>query len=160
MNFIIIISDTFRRDHLGCYGNEWISTPHIDAFARHAAVFDNAYSASFPTVPHRRDLMTGCFTAAYTDWAPLTADETVIADVLSGAGYTTAMIADTPHILENGYHFDRGFDGWEWIRGQESDRWKTHPRQPANPAAPKKLRNPDGMLKRHRRNIADRRHHS
>jgi len=30
LNFIIIISDTFRRDHLGCYGNNWISTPHID----------------------------------------------------------------------------------------------------------------------------------
>jgi len=160
MNFIIIISDTFRRDHLGCYGNEWISTPHLNAFAAKAQVFDNAYSASFPTVPHRRDVMTGCFTAAYTPWAPLTESETVIADVLSRAGYTTAMIADTPHILENGYYFDRGFDGWEWIRGQESDRWKTHPRHPEDPAAPEKLRNPEGMRKKHRRNIADRRYES
>ena len=38
MNFILIISDTLRRDHLGCYGNEWISTPHIDRFARKSVV--------------------------------------------------------------------------------------------------------------------------
>ena len=36
MNFIIIVSDTLRRDHLGCYGNDWVSTPHIDAFAAKA----------------------------------------------------------------------------------------------------------------------------
>jgi len=30
--------------------------------------------------------------------------------------------------LENGYNFDRGFDGFEWIRGQEGDRWKTSPK--------------------------------
>ena len=160
MNFIIVISDTFRRDHLGCYGNSWISTPHIDAFAASAQVYENAFSASFPTVPHRRDLMTGRFTAVYTDWAPLTHAETVIADVLSGAGYATAMIADNPHILENGFNFDRGFDAWEWIRGQETDRWRTHPRRPPDPASIQKLRNPEGIRKLHRRNVADRRHES
>ena len=61
MNFIVIVSDTLRRDFLGCYGNEWISTPHIDRFAAGAQVFDRAYSLSFPTVPHRRDLFTGRF---------------------------------------------------------------------------------------------------
>lgn len=30
MNVILIISDTLRRDHLGCYGNDWIRTPHLD----------------------------------------------------------------------------------------------------------------------------------
>jgi len=160
MNFIIIVSDTFRRDHLGCYGNPWISTPHIDAFAASAQVFENAFSASFPTVPHRRDVMTGRFTATYTPWAPLTKEETVIAEVLSRAGYATAMIADTPHILENGFHFDRGFEGWEWIRGQETDRWKTHPRRTDDPAAAEKLRNPEGIRSKHRRNIADRRYES
>ncbi len=33
MNFIIIVSDTLRRDHLGCYGNSWIHTPNLDRFA-------------------------------------------------------------------------------------------------------------------------------
>ena len=160
MNFIVIVSDTFRRDHAGCYGNRWISTPHLDAFARTAQVFENAYSASFPTVPNRRDVMTGCFTAAYTGWAPLTEKETVIAQVLSNAGYATAMVTDCPHILENGFYFDRGFQSWEWIRGQESDRWKTHPRRTESPCDPRKIRGARNLAERHRRAVAARRYES
>jgi hypothetical protein len=33
MNIILIISDTLRPQYLGCYGNEWIRTPHIDRLA-------------------------------------------------------------------------------------------------------------------------------
>ncbi len=154
MNFIVIISDTLRRDHLGCYGNEWISTPNIDRFAAKSLVFENAYSASYPTVPHRRDVLTGRFTASYTPWAPLSPDEVVLAQVLKQRDYLSMMVCDCPHILENGYHYDRGFDGFEWIRGQETDRWKTHPEAPDDPCDPKKIRNAEGMRQRHRRNVA------
>ena len=34
MNVIFIINDSLRKDHLGCYGNEWIQTPNIDALAK------------------------------------------------------------------------------------------------------------------------------
>jgi len=151
MNFIVIISDTLRRDHLGCYGNSWISTPHIDAFAERAIIFDRAYSASFPTVPHRRDVLTGRYTFTYTPWAPLSSDERVLAQDLGQAGYLTSMIADCPHILENGYHYDRGFEGLDWIRGQESDRTVTHPREPALPCDPDKLRGGENSIRHHRR---------
>ena len=30
MNVILIVNDTFRRDYLGCYGNDWIHTPNLD----------------------------------------------------------------------------------------------------------------------------------
>ena len=61
MNVILITSDTLRRDCLGCYGAPpWargfktkigrVHTPHLDRFARTAAVFDNAFITSFPTV--------------------------------------------------------------------------------------------------------------
>src|SRR5215212_6313528 len=39
-NVVVIVADTFRRDHLGAYGNPFISTPHIDEFARSSVVFD------------------------------------------------------------------------------------------------------------------------
>ncbi len=139
MNFVVIVSDTFRRDHLGVYGNEWISTPHLDAFAEKSLVFDRAYTASFPTVPNRHDLLTGRFTATYIDWAPLPPEETVLAQVLSDTGYTTMMISDTNHTLENGYNYQRGFDGFEWIRGQEGDFWKTGPAE-MSACDPKMLR--------------------
>jgi arylsulfatase A-like enzyme len=154
VNFIFISSDTLRRDHLGCYGNAWISTPHIDAFAAQALRFLNAYAASFPTVPNRRDVLTGRYTASYTGWAPLRSNEVVLPQALKSGGFESMMVCDTPHILANGYNFDRGFDGWEWIRGQESDRWRTSPEAPRHPCDPVKLRNPDMLATHHRRNVA------
>jgi len=155
VNIIFIISDTFRWDYLGCYGNKWISTPNLDRLARRSAVFDRAYAASFPTVPHRMDLVTGRFTFTYRQWEPLPKDEVTMAEMLGEAGYTTMLIADTPHILEDGYNFDRGFSGWEWIRGQETDRYMTDPVEVKLPCASHKLRTPE-IVKRHLRNISRR----
>jgi len=61
MNVIFIMNDSFRRDHLGCYGNPEIKTPNLDRFAEHSAVFEQYYIASYPTVPNRWDLTTGRF---------------------------------------------------------------------------------------------------
>lgn len=58
-NLILIVSDTLRADYLGCYGNDKIHTPNLDAFAEESAVFDNAYPESLPTILVRRALHTG-----------------------------------------------------------------------------------------------------
>ena len=157
MNFIFINSDSFRRDNLDCYGNDWIRTPNIDKFAQESVVFDHAYTGSFPTVPNRRDLLTGRYTFTYTDWAALSSEEIVLPQVLGKAGYISYMILDTPHIIANGFGYDRGFNGWNWIRGQEGDRWKTHPREVKLPCDVKKLRGADRTTSQYLRNVADRR---
>jgi|GEM_PF-2059408 len=46
MNIILPVSDTFRYDHLGFHGNDWIDTRDLDAFARKCAVFENCYYLS------------------------------------------------------------------------------------------------------------------
>jgi len=143
MNIILIVSDTLRRDHLGCYGNKWISTPNIDKFARNSLIFEDAYIASFPTVPNRRDLFTGRYTFTYSDWSPLTSEEIVISEVLGKAGYLTMFIADTPHTTAPGYNYQRGFSGWIKIRGQEGDPLTTYPRDIELPCSPQKLRSPE-----------------
>jgi len=53
---------------------------------------------------------------------PLPEDETILAELMTEAGYTTMLIADTPHLMRDGHRFDRGFTAWEWIRGEEGDR--------------------------------------
>ena len=127
MNIIQIVSDTFRRDFLGCYGNNWIHTEHLDKFARDSVIFDRAYIASFPTIPHRHDLFTGRYTFTYSTWAPLPKDEVILSQLLRQAGYVTMLIVDTYHMIRDAHYFDRGFDGWWWIRGQEHDRYMTNP---------------------------------
>ena len=39
MNVILIVLDTWRRDHVGCYDNFRIHTPNIDRFAERSAGF-------------------------------------------------------------------------------------------------------------------------
>lgn len=118
MNIILIISDTLRRDHLGCYGNPWIHTPHLDRLATRSVVFDRCYAASFPTVPNRADILTGKYNFTYLGWKPLPQSEVTLPQLLAGAGYSTMGIVDTPFYMRNGYGYDRGFADFCWIRGQ------------------------------------------
>jgi arylsulfatase A-like enzyme len=70
MNVIVIMSDTFRRDHLAAYGDPapwvrpghesepFVRTPNLDQLVSEAALFDRFYVSSYPTVPCRYDLLT------------------------------------------------------------------------------------------------------
>ena len=156
-NVIFIVSDTLRRDHLGCYGNAWIKTPNLDKFASMSVVFDRAYLHNFPTVPARTDFYTGRYTGAYLDWQPLSRDEVVLAQSLGSAGVTTFLVGDTYNLFRDGYHFDRGFTGFEWIRGNGADRWQTNPKEPKLSADPSKLFDVNGYHKLYLRNAAWRR---
>jgi len=151
MNVIAIMSDTLRYDHLGCHGNPWIRTPNLDAFGKRCTVFDRAYQASFPTIPTRTDMMTGKLTFPFRGWTPLPDDETILSELMTDAGYVTMLLADTPHLMRDGHRFDRGFLGWEWIRGQEGDRAITDDVPVPLESAPEKIRGPERMQQHHYR---------
>ena len=68
MNVIVIMLDSLRADHLGCYGNEWIRTPNIDRLARESVLFENAYPEGLPTIPVRTALFTGRYTFPFRGW--------------------------------------------------------------------------------------------
>lgn len=121
MNVILIVSDTFRYDNLGCAGNHVINTPELDSFAEQSVVFDQCHVSSFPTIPHRTDMITGRYSFPHYGWSPLRPELASLAEVLRGAGYVTQLIADTPHLMKHEYNFSRGCHGYYWIRGQEGD---------------------------------------
>jgi arylsulfatase A-like enzyme len=120
-NIVLIVSDTFRRDHLGAYGNAAIRTPYLDSFARSAVMFDHHVISSFPTMPARADILTGTFSYTHMGWEPLPAHLPTLPGLLSRAGYLSMGIVDTPFFIRNGYSYDRGFDDFIWIRGQGDD---------------------------------------
>ena len=154
MNVIIIVTDSFRRDHLGCYGNSWIHTPHLDKFAAKAVRFRNYYPANLPTVPNRLDLMTGRFTYTYAAWEPMPSAEVPLATMLGEEGYTSMLIADTPHALSPKMNYQRGFTAWELIRGQEGDRCWTEDTNIELPCDPAKLRGGPQVMLQHLRNAS------
>ncbi|MCY4578524.1 MAG: sulfatase [Chloroflexi bacterium] len=120
MNVIWIVSDTFRRDHVGAYGNQWIHTPSIDALAAGAVRFDSHYSAGFPTMPTRADHQTGRWTMSFMGWQPLPAGVTTLAEILAGHGIHTAASVDTPYYLRDGMNYDRGFQSFFMNVGQDT----------------------------------------
>ena len=152
MNIIVIISDTLRRDYLGPYGNDWVRTPNLDAFAREATVFDRYYIGSFPTMPMRFDLMTGHYAFPELGWAPIPAGEIVFQRLLQDAGYVTMLIADHVQMLSPGYNYHQGFHGHKWIRGQAGEPFVTAPYPVELPCRPDKLRMPESV-RRHMRNV-------
>lgn len=58
-NIILIITDNQPADLLGCYGNDEIHTPHIDALAARGARFTDAYCPNAMCSPCRASILTG-----------------------------------------------------------------------------------------------------
>ena len=137
-NIIVVLSDTLRTAYLGCYGNKYIHTPCIDEFAKQSLIFTRAYPESLPTIPVRRALHTGRRVYPFKDykpvkwdivylpgWQPISNEEDTLSENLADAGYQTGFITDTLPYFTPGFNFQRGFWQWEYIRGQQQDRWKS-----------------------------------
>jgi arylsulfatase A-like enzyme len=154
MNIILCMSDSYRHDNLSCYGPTSVKTPRLDKFAGESVVFDNAYLGSFPTIPNRLDIMSGRFSFIDHEWCPLPKETVTLQQILSASGYITYLVCDNPHLIEMGFNYDRGYDGWEWTRGQETDTWKVLPRDPKFKCDVRKLRSGDFLYKNHLRNSA------
>ena len=122
MNIIIVVVDTLRYDYIGANGNRWIRTPNMDRLAAESLVFDFSFTASYPTIPHRTDAMTGCYGGPFHPWAPLRFDAVTLPETLAAAGYCTQLIHDTPHLVNGGHNFDWPFHAWTFVHGAEVDR--------------------------------------
>ena len=59
LNMIVIITDTWRADHLGCYGSTRIKTPYLDKLAKESVLFTDTNAEGLPTIPCRRVYHTG-----------------------------------------------------------------------------------------------------
>ena len=141
MNIIIVIMDSLRQDHVGAYGNKWIKTPHLDTFASESVMFTRCYPESMPTLQFRKTIHTGRRVFPFKEdkqpkgdagpapgWSPIPDDHETLAEMLTPHGYRSALITDTYHQFKPSCNFHRGFDSWEWIRGQETDRFRSGPK--------------------------------
>ena len=58
---VFIMTDTTRKDMLGCYGDERMKTPNLDKLAEEGIRFENAYTTQPVCGPARSALFTGLF---------------------------------------------------------------------------------------------------
>ena len=95
-NIVFILADDLGYGDVGCYGQEQVLTPRIDAMAAEGVRFTQCYAGSTVCAPSRCCLMTGMHTGHArirgNDRVPLEPGDTTVAEVLRGAGYETALI--------------------------------------------------------------------
>ncbi|HEY0076972.1 MAG TPA: sulfatase [Abditibacteriaceae bacterium] len=116
MNVVLVAIDSLRADHLGCYGYDLPTSPHIDALAAESVLFERAFAPGIPTTPSFTTLMTGLHPYRHGILAHLTErrlkpETQTIAQVARRAGYATAGI-DNLAVQGNGRGswMARGFD--------------------------------------------------
>ncbi|MGD9943350.1 MAG: sulfatase [Burkholderiaceae bacterium] len=94
-NFLLITTDQQRADHLGCYGNAQLRTPHIDSLAARGRRFDRFYVATGVCMANRASLMTGRMPSLHgtrCNGIPLNRNATTFVELLRDAGYRTGLV--------------------------------------------------------------------
>src|ERR671921_883871 len=61
-NIIFILADDLGYGDVGCYGQQKIATPNIDALAKQGVKFTQFYSGSTVCAPARSSFLTGMHT--------------------------------------------------------------------------------------------------
>ncbi|MCK5740285.1 sulfatase-like hydrolase/transferase, partial [bacterium] len=112
---IFIMTDTQRRDMLGCYGNREMHTPSLDRLAREGLRFDQAYTCQPVCGPARSAIFTGTWPHSNGSWSncqPLGDNVKTIGQRLRDNGLETAYIGKWH--LDGGDYFGLGRcpDGW------------------------------------------------
>ncbi|MEO7242042.1 MAG: sulfatase-like hydrolase/transferase, partial [Variovorax sp.] len=94
-NFLFVITDQQRADHLGCAGNPLLRTPHLDALARAGTRFSRFHVATPICMPNRASIMTGRMPSLHgvrDNGTPLSLESTTFVELLRMAGWNTALI--------------------------------------------------------------------
>lgn len=116
MNVLMVVVDSLRADHLGCYGYNKNTSPNIDALAKEGTVFTRAFAPGIPTTPAFTTLLTGLHpyrhgVLSHGGDMLLDTDIFMLPELAQAAGYTTIAV-DNLTVQGNGRGswFSRGFD--------------------------------------------------
>ena len=112
---IVISMDTTRADHFGCYGNEWIRTPRIDALAGESILFTKYMTVVPSTLASHTSLFTGKYPHSHgtpRNGFVVHDDNVMLVEVLHDAGFHTAGFLGS-FALDSRFNFSQGFDHYD-----------------------------------------------
>ncbi len=94
-----IVSDEYRCDGIGAYGNPWIQTPNLDRLAARGVLFRNAFCQSPICVASRASFMSGMYPKKTGNcWFERTAEGVpFVTDRLAEVGYRTVSFGKLHH---------------------------------------------------------------
>ena len=94
-NILWICTDQQRRDTLGCAGNPFVRTPHLDALAAGGVRFDRCFVQNPLCAPSRASFLTGRYprtTRMRQNGQTIPADELMVTRLLADAGYHCGLV--------------------------------------------------------------------
>ncbi len=112
MHIILYVLDALRADHLGCYGYERPTSPHIDQLAAEGVVFENCFTSTTWTRPVAASLLTGVYPAVHgtrSRYDLFSTPLTRLPEALRRGGYKTAAFSTMGNVAGK-IGFNRGFD--------------------------------------------------
>jgi arylsulfatase A-like enzyme len=125
-NIVLLLADDLGYGDLGCYGGKDVPTPHLDRLAREGVRFTDAYVTSPSCAPSRLSLMSGAYPQRFgMTWNDdrsahrLPTTQTLLPEILRGAGYATGLVGKWNIVRPAEQVFDEVHDFIEW----ESDFW-------------------------------------
>ena len=134
---ILISIDTCRADVLSCYGCDRQTTPHIDALAEQATLFENAISPVPITLPSHCSMLTGTippYHGVRSNMAyRLMPTNQTLAESLQASGYATGAVVSA-FVLDGRYGLDQGFDDYDDTFRPEPDGRRPNERGAAETA--------------------------
>ena len=133
LNVILVSLDTVRADHLGTYGYERDTSPHLDTLAADSIVFERAIAQSPVTRPSHTSLFQSRLASLTSPLDPETepkrrvranrkqaesnpAGFPMLAEVLQAAGWRTAAFTGGGHVSAK-LGFDLGFEIYQDYAG-------------------------------------------
>lgn len=142
LNVLLVTIETTRADHLGLYGYDRDTSPHLASWAAQGAVFDRHSSVSPRTNPSLASMLTATFpheNGVRNVFFPLEPENRTVAEIFRAAGYVTAAVQTHPRLVAAS-GFAQGFDtydddvakhplaasacaaAWSWITGHKDGR--------------------------------------
>ncbi len=112
-NVILLSIDSLRPDHLGCYGYQRQTSPHLDAFSREAVLFRMAIAQAPSTLPSHASMFTSLHPprhgASFARRSALPEGVWTLAKELRNHGYRTAAFYASGQLAPE-FGTGQGFD--------------------------------------------------
>lgn len=115
---ILIVIDSLRADHLGCYGYKRNTSPNIDSLVRESIHFKWAFSTVSYTCPSFASLLTSLYPSKHSigfhqKFPKLDKDrELLLSEIIKSSGYSTAAFIGAM-VLREDIGLNSGFDFYD-----------------------------------------------
>lgn len=96
-NILLVFTDEFHADRMGCAGDPIVRTPNLDALAARGVRFNGQYCASPICMPSRHSLTTGKYVSGHKVWrndGGVPEGTPTLPRVLNAAGYESYLVGN------------------------------------------------------------------